>query len=127
MKLGFMSSEEVEVDGIRVVPRRVLERLLELNLPPSDKDVTLLRVTVEGWKGTEARKVEFEMIDYFDDASGLTSMMRTTSFPAAIVAVMLADGTISERGVLPPERAIPPDLLLRELDSRGVHIEKRVY
>ncbi len=127
MKLGLMDSEEQDFDGVRIAPRRVLERLLERNLPPSGKDVTLLRVTVEGWKGTESRRVEFEMIDYYDEKTGLTSMMRTTSFPAAIAAVMLADGTISQRGVLPPEVSIPPEPFLRELAERGVHVEKRVY
>jgi len=127
MKLGFMDSEEQDFDGVKIAPRKVLERLLERNLPPSDKDATLLRVIVEGWKGTESRKIEFEMIDYFDEATGLTSMMRTTSFPAAIAATMMVDGGISQRGVLPPERAIPPDRFLSELRNRGVVIEKRMF
>jgi len=126
MKLGLMNSDEIEVDGTKVAPRRVLESLLESNLPPSGKDVTLVRVMVEGWKGTESRQVEYELIDYFDDATGLTSMMRTTSFPASVTAMMMADGRISERGVLTPERCIPPDLFIQELRNRGIDIKYRV-
>jgi lysine 6-dehydrogenase len=127
MKLGLMDSEEIGVDGKKVVPRKVLESLLEKNLPPSGKDVTLLRVMIEGWKGTEARNIEYEVIDYFDDATGLTSMMRTTAFPASVTAMMMADGRITERGVLTPERCIPPDLFIEELRARGIDIKHRVF
>ncbi|MFW9786030.1 MAG: saccharopine dehydrogenase family protein [Candidatus Thorarchaeota archaeon] len=127
MKLGLMGSEEMDVDGKKVAPRRVLETLLEKNLPPSGKDVTLLRVMVEGWKGTESRNIEYEVIDLFDEKTNLTSMMRTTSFPASVTAMMMVDGRISERGVLTPERCIPPDLFIEELRSRGIDIKHRVF
>jgi saccharopine dehydrogenase-like NADP-dependent oxidoreductase len=126
MKLGLMDNEEIDAGGVKVAPRQVLESLLEKNLPPSGKDVTLLRVTVEGWKGTEARIVEYETIDYFDEKTGLTAMMRTTSFPAAVTAMMMADGRISERGVLTPERCIPPAPFIEELRARGIEIKHRV-
>ena len=127
MKLGLMDSEEVNIDGKKIAPRRVFEALLEKNLPPSGKDVTLIRVMVEGWKGTESRNIEYETIDYFDDATGLTSMMRTTSFPASVTAMMMADGRITERGVLTPERCIPPDLFIEALRARGIDIKHRVF
>ncbi len=127
LKLGLMDSKEIDVDGKKVKPRRVLENLLEKNLPPSGKDVTLIRVMIDGWKGTEARNIEYEVIDYFDDATGLTSMMRTTSFPASVTAMMMADGRITKRGVLTPERCIPPKLFIDELRTRGIDIKHRVF
>lgn len=127
MKLGLMDSEKLEVEGVKIAPRRVLESLLEKNLPPSGKDVTLLRVMVEGWKGSESRNIEYEVIDYFDDTTGLTSMMRTTSFPASVTAMMMADGRIKKRGVLTPERCIPPNLFIEELRARGIDIKHRVF
>lgn len=126
MKLGLMDSNEIDVEGKKIAPRDVLERLLEKNLPPSGKDVTLVRTMIEGWKGTESRTIEYEIIDYHDDATGLTSMMRMTSFPAAVTAMMMADGRITERGVLTPERCIPPDLFIEELRARGIDIKHRV-
>jgi lysine 6-dehydrogenase len=126
MKLGLMDSNSIKVDETEVVPRRVLETLLEKNLPPTGKDVTLVRVLVEGWKGTESRCIEYELIDHYDDESGLTSMMRTTAFPAAVTAMMMADGRIEERGVLPPERSIPPEPFIEELRARGIDIQHRI-
>ena len=125
MNLGLMDNTEQDFDGVKIAPRKVLERLLERNLPESGKDATLVRVSVSGWKGTESRQIIYEMIDYFDDTSGLTSMMRTTSFPASVTAIMMADGTITERGVLPPERSIPPEPFIEALQERGLKIEHR--
>ncbi len=127
MKLGLMDSNKQDFGGVKVAPRTVLEKLLEQNLPPTGEDVTLLRVTIEGWKGTESRKIEYEIVDLFDDKTGLTSMMRTTSFTASTAATMMADGTISERGVLPPEKAIPPEPFIEEMKKRGIEIKQRIY
>jgi lysine 6-dehydrogenase len=126
-KLGLMDSNEMEIDGVKLAPRRVLERLLEENLPPTGKDVTLARCTIEGWKGTESRTIQYQLIDNFDDEAELTSMMRTTSFPAAAVAVMCADGTITNRGVLAPEVAVPPMLFIEEMRNRGIDIQEKVF
>jgi saccharopine dehydrogenase-like NADP-dependent oxidoreductase len=49
--------------------------------------------------------------------------MRTTSFPAAVAAVMMADNTITDHGVLPPERSIPPQPFIAALRERGLNIE----
>jgi lysine 6-dehydrogenase len=120
-----MDSEEHDFNGIKIAPRTVFERLLENNLPDSGKDVTLIRVQVEGWKGAKSRVVEYEVVDYFDDSTGLTSMMRTTAWPQAVTAVMIADGTITERGVLPPERSIAPEPFIEALRERGLDIVHR--
>ncbi len=127
MRLGLMDSSVQDFDGVMIAPRRVLERLIERNLPPSDRDVTLLRVTIEGWKNGASHTVEYEMIDYYDDKSGLTSMMRTTAFPQSIATTMIMDGRIKDRGVLPPERCIPPEPLVEELAKRGVIITQKIY
>jgi lysine 6-dehydrogenase len=124
-QLGLMDSTEQDFNGMKIAPRTVFERLLERNLPESGKDVTLVRVLVEGWKGSKSCVVEYEVIDYFDDSTGLTSMMRTTAWPQTITAVMMADGTITERGVLPPEKSIPPQQFIEALRERGIDIIQR--
>ncbi|MHA1903333.1 MAG: saccharopine dehydrogenase family protein [Candidatus Thorarchaeota archaeon] len=126
MRLGLMSSEEVDFDGTKIAPRKVLERMLEENLPTSGKDMTLARVSIEGWKGTESRSIEYEIIDYYDEVNNLTSMMRTTSYPAATAAAMSADGTITDRGVLPPERSIPPEPFIQAMRDRGIDIKHKI-
>jgi saccharopine dehydrogenase-like NADP-dependent oxidoreductase len=46
-----------------------------------------------------------------------------TGCPPSIVAQMVATGLISQRGVLPPEVAVPVEPFFRELRKRGMRIE----
>jgi saccharopine dehydrogenase-like NADP-dependent oxidoreductase len=48
-----------------------------------------------------------------------------TGAPPSIATQMLLAGTITARGVLPPERAIPPAPFFRELRRRGMRIVQR--
>ncbi|RMD64268.1 MAG: saccharopine dehydrogenase, partial [Planctomycetota bacterium] len=87
-------------------------------------DLTLFRVTAQGRCDGSPAQVVWELDDEYDPASRTTSMARTTAFPAAVVARLLASGEISEAGVHPPEAlANQPGLveqLLQEQRDRGV-------
>ncbi|KKU92110.1 MAG: Saccharopine dehydrogenase [Parcubacteria group bacterium GW2011_GWA1_48_11b] len=48
-----------------------------------------------------------------------------TACPASIVAQMIADGQVDQRGVLPPEIAVPVLSFFRELEKRGLHVTIR--
>jgi len=50
-------------------------------------------------------------------------MMRTTSFPASIIAQLLLDRTISPRGIFTAEEIVPAKPLIAELKKRIVNIE----
>ena len=50
-------------------------------------------------------------------------MMRTTAFPASIIAQMMAKGEVLTRGATPQEKAIDPENLLAELKRRNIRIE----
>ena len=50
----------------------------------------------------------------------LSAVARDTGFPPAIVARMILDGRIRERGVLPPERCVPVAPFLAALAERGM-------
>ena len=68
-----------------------------------DPDVTIMRIEAH----KNGRVASFELVDSFDDATKLTSMMRTTAWPATIVLQMLADGTISKPGAIYQELDVP--------------------
>ncbi|HEV7844089.1 MAG TPA: saccharopine dehydrogenase family protein, partial [Pyrinomonadaceae bacterium] len=115
--LGIASSEAIEVEGVRVSPRRVLGEMLQRHLPADEPDVVLILVefrgTTAGKSNTET--LRYYIIDRFDEQTGLSAMQRTTSFPASIIAQMMARGEILEKGAIPQERCVPPDSFLREL------------
>jgi saccharopine dehydrogenase-like NADP-dependent oxidoreductase len=49
-------------------------------------------------------------------------MMRTTAFPASIIAQMMARGDVLERGATPQEKAIDPTIFVSELEKRKIKI-----
>jgi lysine 6-dehydrogenase len=118
--LGLCSSTPIVVDGREVTPRRVLGELLVRNLPHDEPDVVLVRVEFRG----DRKHLVYDIIDYFDPGTGLSAMMRTTAFPAAIVALMMARGQIEKRGALPQERCVPAALFMQELERRKIRVKE---
>ena len=119
---GFFASEPVEVSGARVAPLELTRALLARawTYAEGEQDLTVMRVEV----ASAARRLAWELVDLYDAATRTTSMARTTAFPCAIVARLLADGTVGEPGIHPPERLadIPGavERVLAEHARRGV-------
>jgi lysine 6-dehydrogenase len=116
--LGLCSSEPMTVDGATVKPRRVLGDLLVRNLPHDEPDVVLVRVEFVGG----GKRLRYDIIDRFDPETGLSAMMRTTAFPASIVALMMARNQTTSKGALPQERCIPPQPFMDELAKRKIEV-----
>jgi lysine 6-dehydrogenase len=123
---GFFEGDPIEIDGTRIIPRRVTESLLDAKIAlGEDKDVTLLRVVVAGKTSGKPETHVFEMVDYFDEEKNYTSMGKTTSFPASIAAQMILKGEIKHRGVVFPEEIFVGELydpFVDSLKARGVLI-----
>jgi len=122
LEIGLASRQELSVDNQMVQPRSLLKAVLDKNLTSSDLDLVLVRLTLEGTKDKTAKKITYEIIDRQESKTGLTAMMRTTSFPAAIIAWMAAAGQITERGCKPQELAVNPSLFLPQLKKRGINL-----
>lgn len=123
---GMFSREAKETSKGAVVPRELLARMIEETCDYPEVDAVLLRIVAMGQRGSVPVMSRTQIIDRFDKENGITSMMRMTGYPAAIVAAMLARGEIAERGVLPGERCIPMDLFRTELKHRDIHLEEVV-
>jgi len=132
VQTGLFDQNEIDVGGVRVRPRDVIARLMfpKWQLGENEPEFTVMRVIVEGMKGTTRQRHIFELYDEFDRESSTSSMSRTTAYPCTIVARMIAQGRIKQRGVLPPEKlAEEPGLfdhVLAELRARGVLIQHRI-
>jgi len=121
--LGFAGQSELELDGRKFKTRAAFEQMLSKPLQYEDDDVVLIRITVRGQKGGDRKIVQYQAIEYGDKRAGLTAMMRTTAFPAAIILQMLIDRKISDRGVLRQELSIPPESFIQELEKRNINFE----
>jgi lysine 6-dehydrogenase len=106
--------------------REFFTDLLKKKLDFHDKDVVLARATIRGQRRGVPATVAYEFVDYYDDHTRMSAMMRTTAFPVAVIARMLADGTISQRGVHPPEECVPAQQMIDELAKRHITITKSI-
>ncbi|MGD9588391.1 MAG: saccharopine dehydrogenase family protein [Pyrinomonadaceae bacterium] len=131
--LGLCSSEELMVDFQKVTPRKVFGELLQKHLPADGPDYVLVRLEFVGTRKAETRPVgsvaqngldrlRYDIVDRQDETTGLSAMMRTTAFPASIIAQMMAKGDVLMRGATPQEKAIDPDKFVAELERRDISI-----
>jgi len=118
-ELGLLSQDPVEVDGVRVVPKKLLDTVLypHVKLEEGERDITLFRVEAMGEKEGRPRRYKIEMVDRYDETLGFTSMARTTAFTGAIVARMVARGGIKAKGMTTPEQVITGPMFDRLVDE----------
>ena len=101
---GFFDDAPIEVRaGVSVVPRELTSQLLSRAWRLADDEFTYLKVVVTGRKLGKTLRTSFELLDKTHRATGTTSMARTTAFPCAVVARMLARGEYRDPGVRPLE------------------------
>lgn len=132
---GFFSEERVDLGGVRVSPLALTARLLfpHWRARKGERSWAFLKLDAAGQDadagaGDEHRSYALEVYDEDEAEGGLTSMARTTAFPCAIVARLLLEGRIAQKGVLPPESiGREPgiaDTVFAELRARGVSIKE---
>ncbi|HLA95613.1 MAG TPA: saccharopine dehydrogenase C-terminal domain-containing protein, partial [Pyrinomonadaceae bacterium] len=120
--LGLCSSEEIIVDYQKVKPRKVFGDLLQKHLPADGSDYVLVRLEFVGTKDGNSKKLRYDIVDKEDEVTCLSAMMRTTAFPASIIAQMMAKGDVLMRGATPQEKAIDPNKFVAELKKRKIEI-----
>ena len=105
-----------------VAPRDVLLDCFKRLPPPpafvDDRDC--LAVVAEGEDGEGPVTRRYDLTAFPQRRPPLSAVARDTGFPPAIVAGMILDGTIRERGVRPPERCVPVAPFLAALAERGM-------
>lgn len=122
--LGLLGLEPVEVKGSTVVPRDLFIALVGPQLrknPRVSPDLVALRVEVSGEKDGHPRTLRWDLLDHYDEETGITAMMRTTGFSLAITGALQAAGEI-QPGVHTPDEAVPAEPYLAALRDRGVEV-----
>lgn len=129
LDLGLADSAPVAIrtaagDTTQIIPRRFLSDWLSRRLPRNEPDLVLIRLEFTGTSDGEEKILRYDIVDRFDETTDLTAMMRTTAFPASIVAQMMARGETLDRGAIPQEAVIPPGKFIEELARRNINIQE---
>ena len=125
--LGLCSSEEILVDYAKITPRKIFGELLQKNLPADEPDYVLIRLKFVGEQNGEIKRLRYDIVDEFDEKTNLSAMMRTTAFPASIIAQMAAKGDVKMRGATPQEKAIDAEKFVSELERRNIKIVENYF
>jgi lysine 6-dehydrogenase len=124
--LGLWSEDPVAVGSQKVAPRDLFHALFEPKVTfGDDEDVVIVRVVARGRKAGRPAESRVELIDRYDPETGLTAMERTTGFCGAIVAAMMAKGTVLI-GAAGFETKVPAAAFVSELRLRGFSVDERV-
>jgi len=123
--LGYLDEAPITVAGRPVSPRALSAALLTRALTEEGvRDLVVFRVEALGETPAGRRRRRFEMIDAFDESTGLSAMRRTTAFPAATVLSLIAHGEGAGPGAHSLELAVPAERCLAELARRGLSIAR---
>ena len=136
-ELGLFSSEKIQLGNAEVSPRSLMSKILERKFAGKGPDVTIMRIEAHesvkapGMRGLlggklEGRVATFSLVDYYDPKTDMSSMMRTTAYPASVVLQMMCSGAVGKRGAVLQERDVPAELFLEEMDRRNIKIEYRM-
>lgn len=122
--LGFGSDEPINVRGVRVSPREVLARLLEMapseDVEPQDCDV--LRIVAAGDTHGQPVEITNQVIVLPYRRWGISAGALDTGTPLAIAGHMLANGAITRRGAFGPEMCVPVEPFFHELARYDMHV-----
>ncbi|PIR18271.1 MAG: hypothetical protein COV48_07710, partial [Elusimicrobia bacterium CG11_big_fil_rev_8_21_14_0_20_64_6] len=123
--MGFFDETELEIGAgkrkVKVSPRAVAAKLFRRHFHrPGDEDMVVIHNIVRGRKDGRPAEIVHHLVDRGDNANGLTAMMRTTGWPASIVAQMAADGRGRIKpGAYPVEIGVPAEPFIDEARKRG--------
>jgi saccharopine dehydrogenase-like NADP-dependent oxidoreductase len=129
---GFFDKNEVTVNGAKIRPLDFTAKLLFPNwkLDKNDKDLTVMRLIIEGREAEKTLRYTFELLDRHDTSTNTHSMARTTGYTATLALRMIAQGLYDRKGISAPEfigqRPECVRYMLRGLKKRGVVYKETV-
>jgi len=125
---GLFGEEPIRVAGGQdLVPRRITERLLfeAWQYEEGEPDLTIMRVEIEGTIKERAVRRTYDLLDYFNPVTGISSMARTTGYTCTAMVHLVAGGQWNRPGAFAPEavgRAGYFSEVRQHLATRGVEL-----
>ncbi len=128
---GFFEREVRQVGESAVRPIDLASDLLfeQWHQGPRDYDMTVMRLIAAGQLEGQTTELIYDLCDRFDRSKGISSMARTTGYPCAAAARLVANKGYQHPGISPPEYLGRDEAcyqaVLDDLTDRGVGFEIR--
>jgi lysine 6-dehydrogenase len=125
-EMGFFDKNEIVVNGAKIRPIDLTAQLLFpfWKLNENDKDLTVMRLIIEGKKAEKKLRYTYELLDRHDPSTNTHSMARTSGYTATLALRMIAQGLYDRKGITAPEfigqRPECVQYMFRGLEDRGV-------
>jgi saccharopine dehydrogenase-like NADP-dependent oxidoreductase len=102
---GFFETNSLRINATDITPLEFTSKLLikEWKLGAEEEEFTIMKVIVEGEKEGKKKKIEYNLLDRFDQATKTSSMARTTGYTCTAAVNLIAKNLFIEKGVFPPE------------------------
>lgn len=123
---GFFDEKEIEVEGVKISPLKFCSKILfnDWRLGTEEEELTVMKVIIEGEQNNLSKRIEWDLLDYFDAKTKTSSMSRTTGYTCTAAVHLIAKKLFSEKGVFPPELVGKNkdcfDFVINYLKERGV-------
>jgi len=130
---GFFSDEPINVNGARISPLKVTSHILfnEWKLGLDEEELTVMKVRLSGEENGRSKAVEWNLLDFYDHETKISSMARTTGYTCTAAVNLIAQNLFREKGVYPPEligrHKACFDFVLTYLKERKVNWIEKVY
>jgi len=102
---GFFKETPIDVNGSKISPLKVTSQILfnEWKLGLEEEELTVMKVKLIGKKDSEQKTIEWNLLDFYDQETKISSMARTTGYTCTAAVNLLAQNLFNEKGVFPPE------------------------
>ena len=86
------------------------------------RDLEILRVRITGKRKNKKQTLVMECTASSNSKWNAAAGTVDTAVPCSIIAQMIANNQITEKGALPPEKCVPPEKFFKQLKKRGMKI-----
>jgi saccharopine dehydrogenase-like NADP-dependent oxidoreductase len=126
-QLGFLGENPVAGLPCEVSPYQMLDKLLgpQLRYQGDEKDLVVMLNIFEGRRNDEWIRLTSRMLIERNRKTGLMAMAQGVGYPAAIVAQMIANGEIKEKGLLSPMKHVPYSAFMEALKNRRIVVDEQ--
>ena len=102
---GFLSKEEIDVNGKKVKPLDLTTKLLFplWKLEEGESEFTYMLIGISGKENGVEKEYVYKLFDMYDDETKTSSMARTTGYACAAAIDLLVSNMFTKKGLITPE------------------------